>query len=82
MDPTTSALEAIQLLKQSAIVNQAAPVHYFCVASSTIALRRQKAEQLYFIMDEKVEMGLCCKALLESKDDIEDAVRWLSTNMK
>jgi hypothetical protein len=76
MDPTEAAVQALSLYKQSALV-LAHPVHYFCVLDRTNALRRQKAEQLVFLCDQKVSLGWCCRALLESGDDLEKAMLWV-----
>jgi predicted nucleic acid-binding protein len=76
MDPTEAALQAVSLYKQSALVITHA-IHYFCVMDRTNALRRQKAEQLVFLLDRKVSLGWCCRALKETRDDLEQAMLWV-----
>ncbi|KAI8999965.1 ubiquitin fusion degradation protein UFD1-domain-containing protein [Gaertneriomyces semiglobifer] len=78
MDPTSAALKAVELIKQSVIGNPTKPQYYLCsVAESNAYKRRIVAESL---QDLGFTLAWCVKALQECRDDPEGAATWLLSN--
>ncbi|KAJ3181562.1 hypothetical protein HDU85_003504 [Gaertneriomyces sp. JEL0708] len=78
MDPTSAALKAVELIKQSVIGNPTRPQYYLCsVAESNAYKRRLLAESL---QDLGFTLAWCVKALQECRDDSEGAASWLLSN--
>ncbi|KAJ3209623.1 hypothetical protein HDU82_000448 [Entophlyctis luteolus] len=77
LDPTGAAVEALNLIKKSALFGSSRPEYFLCVADVKCAARKVAARRLG-------QMGFhvswCVKALEECGDDAQRAAGWLLQN--
>ncbi|TPX32284.1 hypothetical protein SmJEL517_g04577 [Synchytrium microbalum] len=76
-DATESAVQALTMVKKSALVNQSNPECYLCVADAAVNKRRKMADELSVIYRVPLSSGI--RALTMANDDQEKASEWIAS---
>jgi hypothetical protein len=79
MNPNDAAVQAISLLKRSALMSSVDPFYSLCVADRIVAERIILAKSLQEITNHSYHQAWIIKALLEIKEP-DQALHWLSSN--
>jgi Amino-terminal Zinc-binding domain of ubiquitin ligase E3A len=78
--PNDSALISVAQFKSSAIVKPKDPIYHFCNPDPVLQTRILLARRLQEMSESSYRLEYCVKALIECKEDITSALRWLAKN--